>query len=268
MVDHATVDPDHSPLLNRVLGLAIIPVDLEPCAVLHEDLALLQLTLEGLANPRRGVGGQPCRGGELIEGDCRLALDVEELLDLLGEFAQRAVQVIRAGVGAINESDVDLAVASNAIVVGFNVRPERSATALAEQEKVDIRLHTIIYELIDEVKLAMTGLLEPVFKETVQGHAEVREIFKISKVGTVAGCYVSDGVIRRDSRLRVMRDGEVIHTGRIESLKRFKNDANEVKSGLECGISFTNFNSAQIGDTLEAFTMERIAPEMPAATLQ
>jgi translation initiation factor IF-2 len=148
------------------------------------------------------------------------------------------------------------------------VRPDRSAQAVAEQQKVDIRLHSIIYELIDEMKLAMTGLLEPVFKETIQGHAEVRETFKISKVGTVAGCYVSDGVIRRDSRIRLVRDGEVLHTGRIEALKRFKNDVTEVKNGLECGISLTNFNNIQIGDTMEAFTMERIAPEMPVATVQ
>jgi translation initiation factor IF-2 len=124
-------------------------------------------------------------------------------------------------------------------------------------------LHSIIYELIDEVQRAMTGLLDPVFKETMQGHAEVRETFRISKVGTVAGCYVSDGAIRRDSQIRVMRGGEVIHTARIESLKRFKNDVSEVKNGLECGISLANYNNVQVGDILEAFTMERVAPEAP-----
>src|SRR5581483_2766748 len=133
-------------------------------------------------------------------------------------------------------------------------------------QKVDIRQHSIIYELIDEVKMAMTGLLEPVFKESIQGHAEVRETFRISKVGTVAGCFVADGAIRRDSHVRVLRDGEVVHTGRIEALKRFKNDASEVKNGLECGISLTNFNHIQIGDTFEAFSMERVAPELPVAT--
>jgi translation initiation factor IF-2 len=114
----------------------------------------------------------------------------------------------------------------------------------------------------------MTGMLEPVYKETILGHAEVRETFRISKVGTVAGCYVSDGAIRRDSQLRVIRDGEVVHTGRIDALKRFKNDASEVKNGLECGISLTNYNHVQIGDVLEAFTMERIAPELPVSQLQ
>lgn len=175
------------------------------------------------------------------------------------------VRVLHAGVGAISESDVLLASTSEALVVGFNVRPDRSAQAAAEQAKVEIRLHSIIYELIDEVKLAMTGLLDPVYKETVQGHIEVKEIFKISKVGTVAGCYVTDGLVRRDSQVRVIRDGEVIHTGKIEALKRFKNDASEVKNGTECGISLANYNNVLQGDIFEAFTMERIMPEAPVS---
>ena len=216
---------------------------------------------------------QQFKEGELKDLNLIIKADVGGTAEVLSDTLQALsnekirIRVLRAGVGAISEDDVLLASASDAIIIGFNVRPDRSAQAVAEQQKVDIRLHSIIYELIDEVKLAMTGLLEPVFKETVQGHAEVRETFKISKVGTVAGCYVSDGVIRRDSRMRIMRDGEVIHTGRIEALKRFKNDVTEVKNGLECGISLTNFNNVQIGDTLEAFTLERIAPEIPAATV-
>jgi len=173
--------------------------------------------------------------------------------------------VLRAGVGAITEDDVLLGSASEALIIGFNVRPERNAQTTAEQQRVDIRLHSIIYELIDEVQQAMTGMLEPVYKETIQGHAEIRETFKISKVGTVAGCYVADGTIHRDSQIRVMRDGEIVHTGKIEALKRFKNDASEVKNGLECGISLVNFNNIQAGDVLEAFTMERIAQQVPVA---
>ncbi|MBV9301221.1 MAG: translation initiation factor IF-2 [Acidobacteriaceae bacterium] len=209
--------------------------------------------------------------GELKDLNLIIKADVGGTAEVLSDTLQQLsnekvrVRVLRAGVGAITEDDVLLASASDAVIVGFNVRPERSAQSTAEQQKVDIRLHSIIYELIDEVQRAMTGLLEPVYKETVQGHAEVRETFKISKVGTVAGCYVADGVIRRDSQIRVVRGGEVIHTARIDSLKRFKNDASEVKNGLECGISLVNFNSVQIGDTLEAFTMERIAPEVPAS---
>jgi translation initiation factor IF-2 len=205
--------------------------------------------------------------GELKDLNLIIKADVGGTAEVLSDTLQQLsndkvrVRVLHTGVGAITESDVLLASASEAIIIGFNVRPERNAQATADQQKVDIRLYSIIYELIDEMKLAMTGLLEPVFKETVQGHAEVRETFKISKVGTVAGCYVSDGAIRRDSQIRVLRDGELVHTGRIEALKRFKNDASEVKNGLECGISLANFNNVQTGDVLEAFTMERVAPE-------
>ncbi|MBV8552076.1 MAG: translation initiation factor IF-2 [Acidobacteriaceae bacterium] len=207
--------------------------------------------------------------GELKDLNLIIKADVGGTAEVLSDTLQQLsnekirVRVLRTGVGAITEDDVLLASASEALIIGFNVRAERNAQATAEQQKVDVRLHSIIYELIDEIQRAMTGLLEPVYKETVQGHAEVRETFKISKVGTVAGCYVSDGVIRRDSQIRVMRDGEVIHTGRIEALKRFKNDASEVKNGLECGISLSNFNHINVGDTFEAFTMERIAPQLP-----
>jgi translation initiation factor IF-2 len=134
---------------------------------------------------------------------------------------------------------------------------------VAEQQKVEIRHHSIIYELMDEVKLAMTGLLDPVYREVVQGHAEVRQTFKITKVGTVAGCFVTDGVIRRDSTIRVKRGGEVVHTAKVEALKRFKNDASEVKNGLECGISLVNFNDVREGDILEAFVTERVMPALP-----
>jgi translation initiation factor IF-2 len=214
---------------------------------------------------------QHLKEGEIKDLNLIIKADVGGTAEVLSDTLQRLsndkvrVRVLHAGVGAITESDVLLASASDAIIIGFNVRPERSAQATAEQQKVDIRLHTIIYELIDEVKMAMTGLLEPVFKETVQGHAEVRQTFRISKVGTVAGCYVEDGFIRRDSQVRVLRNGDVIHTGRIETLKRFKNDASEVKSGLECGISIANFNDIQVGDRIEAFVMERVAPEVPVA---
>ncbi len=214
---------------------------------------------------------QQFREGSLKDLNLIIKADVGGTAEVLSDTLQQLsnekvrVRVLRTGVGAITEDDVLLASASEALIIGFNVRLERNAQATADQQKVDIRLHSIIYELIDEVQRAMTGLLEPVYRETVQGHAEVREIFRISKVGTVAGCYVADGSIRRDSQLRVMRDGELIHTGRIEALKRFKNDASEVKNGLECGISLVNFNNVHVGDRLEAFSMERIAAELPVA---
>ncbi len=209
--------------------------------------------------------------GDLKDLNLIIKADVGGTAEVLSDTLQALsnekvrVRVLRAGVGAITEDDVLLGSASEALIIGFNVRPERSAQSTAEQQKVEIRQHSIIYELIDEVKLAMTGLLEPVFKETIQGHAEVRETFRISKVGTIAGCFVSDGAIRRDSQVRVMRGGDLVHTGRIEALKRFKNDASEVKNGLECGISLANFNNVQVGDVLEAFSMERIAAQLPVA---
>jgi translation initiation factor IF-2 len=207
--------------------------------------------------------------GDLKDLNLVIKADVGGTAEVLSDTLQQLstdkvrVRILRAGVGAISEDDVLLASASEALIIGFNVKVEKSAEATADQQKVAIRLHSIIYELIDEVRLAMTGLLDPVYKETVLGHAEVREIFKISKVGTVAGCYVSDGVIRRDSQVRLKRDGDLIHTGKIEALKRFKNDASEVKNGVECGISLVNFNDINVGDIIEAFSMERIAPQLP-----
>jgi translation initiation factor IF-2 len=171
------------------------------------------------------------------------------------------VRVIRSGVGAINESDVLLASASNAIIVGFNVRPERNASALAEKDSVDIRLHTIIYNLVDEIKRAMTGLLEPVFREVYKGKAEVRETFRIPKVGAVAGCLVVDGVITRHAEVRVLRDIIVVHTGKVASLRRFKDDASEVRASQECGITITNYADVKQGDVIEAFITERVATE-------
>ncbi|MFN3324046.1 MAG: translation initiation factor IF-2 [Bryobacteraceae bacterium] len=207
------------------------------------------------------------REGEVKELNVILKADVGGTSEVLSDTLQKLstdkvkIKVLHSGVGAITETDVLLASASNAIVVGFNVRPERNAAALAEQEKVDIRLHTIIYELTDEIKRAMTGMLEPVFKEVYRGRAEVREVFRVTKVGTVAGCMVLDGVLTRDSQVRLLRDNVVIHTGKIQSLKRFKNDATEVKSGFECGVGIANYNDLKPGDIIEAFVTERVASE-------
>jgi translation initiation factor IF-2 len=205
--------------------------------------------------------------GETKDLNIILKTDVGGTAEVLSDTLQKLstdkvkIRVLRSDVGAITESDVLLASASNAIIVGFNVRPDRAAQATAEQEKVDIRLHTIIYELVDQIKKAMTGMLDPVFKEVYKGRALVREAFRISKVGTVAGCMVADGVITRTSQIRLLRDNVVIHTGKIESLKRFKNDASEVKSGFECGISIANYNDIKPGDVIEAFGTERVAVE-------
>jgi len=207
------------------------------------------------------------REGETKELNIILKTDVGGTAEVLTDTLQKLsndkvkIRVLHSGVGAITETDVLLASASNAIIVGFNVRPERTAQAVADQEKVDIRLHTIIYELADEIKRAMTGMLEPVFKEVYKGRAKVLEVFRISKVGTVAGCMVDDGSVTRHSEVRLLRDNVVVHTGKIDSLKRFKNDASEVKAGFECGISLANYNDVKPGDIMEAFATERVAQE-------
>jgi translation initiation factor IF-2 len=208
------------------------------------------------------------QAGDVKELPIIIKTDVGGSAEVLTETLQKLsndkvkIRVIHSGVGAINESDVLLASASNAIIIGFNVRPERNATALAEQEKVDVRLHTIIYNLTDEIKRAMSGLLEPVFKEVYRGKAEVRETFRISKVGNVAGCQVLDGVITRDSEVRLLRDNVVVYTGKVSSLRRFKDDVSEVKSGMECGITLENFADVKQSDVIEAFVTERVATEV------
>ncbi|MDQ1908879.1 translation initiation factor IF-2, partial [Paenibacillus sp. GD4] len=168
------------------------------------------------------------------------------------------VKILHNGVGAITESDVILASASNAIIIGFNVRPEPQAKNTADQEKVDIRLHSIIYKVIEEIESAMKGLLDPVYKEVVIGSAEVRNIFKVSKVGTIAGCMITSGKVTRNAKVRLIRAGIVVFDGEVAALKRFKDDAKEVAQGYECGISLERFNDIKEGDTIEAYVMETV----------
>jgi translation initiation factor IF-2 len=221
-----------------------------------------RVSLEGLAEQLATAGMKELN--IILKAD--VGGSVEVLSDLLSKLSNDKVRlkVLHSGVGAITETDVLLASASNAIIIGFNVRPERKAQELAEQEKVDIRLHSIIYELQDEIKRAMSGLLEPTIKETYQGRAQVRETFRIPKVGTVAGCQVTDGIIKRDSEVRLLRDNVVIFTGKVGSLRRFKDDASEVRNGMECGISISNYGDIKVGDVIEAFATERIAAEVIA----
>jgi translation initiation factor IF-2 len=168
------------------------------------------------------------------------------------------VKILHQGVGAVTESDIILASASNAIIIGFNVRPEPAAMATAEQEKVDIRLHRIIYNVIEEIESAMKGMLDPEYKEVIIGQVEVRNIFKISKIGTIAGCMVTNGKVTRAAEVRLIRNGIVIHEGKIDSLKRYKDDAKEVSQGYECGISLEKFHDLKEGDIIEAFVMETV----------
>jgi translation initiation factor IF-2 len=221
-----------------------------------------RVSLEGLAEQLKTAGTKELN--IILKGD--VGGSVEVLSDLLAKLSNDKVRlkVLRTGVGAITESDVLLASASNAIIIGFNVRPERKAQEVAEQEKVDIRLHSIIYELQDEIKRAMSGLLEPTIKETYQGRAEVLETFRIPKVGTVAGSRVLDGIIKRDSEVRLLRDNVVVFKGKVGSLRRFKDDASEVRNGMECGISIANYGDVKVGDVIEAFVTEKIAAEVIA----
>lgn len=182
---------------------------------------------------------------------------VKQSLEKLSNDEVR-VRAIHGGVGAINESDVMLANASNAIIVGFNVRPDAGALASAEQNEVDIRLYRVIYQAIEEIEAAMKGMLDPEFKEVVIGYAEVRQTFKVSNVGTIAGCYVTQGKIQRNAEIRIVRNGIIVHEGTINSLKRFKDDAKEVAENFECGIGVENFNDIKEGDTIECFVMEEI----------
>ena len=168
------------------------------------------------------------------------------------------VRVIHNGVGGINSSDIMLAEASNAIVVGFNVRPEAGVADAAAAAHVDMRLYRIIYDCLEEIEQAMKGMLAPTFKEVVLGHAEVRQTFKVSGVGTIAGCYVQDGKMQRNEKVRIVRDSIVVFEGDLSSLKRFKDDAKEVAAGYECGLSFEKFNDVKVGDIIEAYVMEQI----------
>ncbi|MDT8069833.1 MAG: translation initiation factor IF-2 [Terriglobia bacterium] len=219
-----------------------------------------RVSLEGLAEQIKQAGIKEL--AIILKAD--VGGSVEVISDLLNRLSNDKVKinVMRASVGAITESDVLLASASNAIIIGFNVRPERKAQEMAEQEKVEIRLHSIIYELQDEMKKAMVGMLEPTIKETYLGRAEVRDTFRIPKVGTVAGCYVQDGTIKRDAEVRLLRDNVVVFKGKISSLKRFKDDAREVTNGMECGIGIQNYNDIKVGDVIEAFVTEKVAAEL------
>ncbi|MGC6586007.1 translation initiation factor IF-2 [Paenibacillus sp. Dod16] len=194
----------------------------------------------------------------IIKGDVQGS--VEALKGSLNKIEVEGVRVkiIHSGAGAITESDIILAAASNAIVIGFNVRPDVQAKQTAEQEKVDIRLHRVIYNVIEEIEQAMKGMLDPEYKETVIGHAEVRNTFKVSKVGTIAGCMVTSGKIARNAEVRLIRDGIVVHEGKIDSLKRFKDDAKEVAQGYECGITLASYSDVKEGDVIEAFIMETV----------
>jgi translation initiation factor IF-2 len=263
----------------EVLGLSSLPQPGDTFQVIDDPIKARQVVAYRQAQAKEkalGVKGgrltleslqqQMAEGGMkelsiIIKADVQGSAEV--LADTLTKLSDERVKIriIHTGVGAINESDVLLATASNAIIIGFNVRPDRNASDVAERERVDIRQHSVIYNVTDEIKKAMAGLLEPTLKETRVGTAEVRQIFKTPKVGTVAGCLVVDGRMTRsgESQARLLRDNVVVWQGRLASLRRFKDDVSEVKSGLECGIALERFNDVKVGDVIEVFSVERVA---------
>ena len=204
------------------------------------------------------------QSGNVKELNIVVKADVQGSVEAVRQSLERLsneevrVRIIHGGVGAITESDVMLASASNAIIIGFNVRPEPAAKAFADEEKVDVRLYRVIYNAIEDITAAMKGLLDPIFEEKVLGHAEVRQLFKASGVGTIAGSYVKDGKFVRNCQVRIVRDGIVVYEGDLESLKRFKDDVKEVTAGYECGLVFKKFNDVKEGDWIEAFTMVEV----------
>jgi translation initiation factor IF-2 len=263
----------------EVLGLGGLPQPGDAFQALADAAKARQIALFRQAQAKeKALGGKGARltleslQQQIAEGSMKelpiiIKADVQGSAEVLGDTLTKLsddkvkVRIIHSGVGAINESDVLLASASNAIIIGFNVRPDRNAADVAEREKVDIRQHSIIYNVTDEMKKAMAGLLEPTFKEVRLGSAEVRDTFKVPKFGTIAGCMVVEGRITRagDTTARLVRDNVVIYEGKIGSLRRFKDDVSEVKAGFECGIGFEKFNDIKVGDVIEAFVVERMA---------
>jgi translation initiation factor IF-2 len=234
----------------------------------HRQMLTRQNTL--LQTTKRGI--EALGQTEIKELLVVIKADVQGSVEVLKSTLQKLstsqvkVKVIRSGVGAITESDVLLASATQAgasqtavVIIGFNVRPEVRAAELAKQEAVDIRLHSIIYKVEEEIRAAMIGMLEAVEKERILGKAEVREVFRVPKAGVIAGCMVIDGTVRRNARARLIRDSVVTWEGGISSLRRFKDDAAEVREGFECGIGLENFNDIKVGDQIEAYIVEKIA---------
>jgi translation initiation factor IF-2 len=282
--DHGRTTKDASPSTPiEVLGLQGVPEAGDHFQVTDEAKARhvveFRQSKQRDAQLARTSGGritldqlhEQLKAGEVKELPIVLKADVQGSAEVMSEMLpklstdQVKLKIISAGVGAVTENDVLLASASGAIIIAFGVRPDRKASDLAQREGVDIRTHTIIYEVSDELKKAMEGLLEPVIQEHYLGRAEVRNTFRVKGAGTVAGCYVLDGVLKRDGQVRVVRDGAVIYTSKLSSLKRFKDDASEVRAGFECGAGIANFNDVKVGDLLECFNVQKLSAAEAAA---
>jgi translation initiation factor IF-2 len=226
----------------------------------YRDVKLAKQQSANLENMFEGIGAGAKRIlTVIVKADVQGSY--EGLAHALGKLATEEVKVniVHAAVGGITESDINLALASKAVVIGFNTRADAAARKLAESAGVDIRYYNIIYEAVDEIKAALSGMLAPERKENILGVVEIRQVFKISKIGTVAGCYVTDGLIRRSAKIRLLRENVVIHDGELDSLKRFKDDVREVKAGFECGLSLKGYNDLKVGDQLEVYEVVEVA---------
>jgi len=271
-----TVDSAGPSMPVEILGLEDVPQAGEEFVVLPDERKAREIALyrQGKFREVKLAKQQALKLENLFEqmseGEVKtlpiiIKADVQGSLEALKQSLEKLstdevkVQVIHGAVGGISESDVNLAQASNAIIIGFNVRSDASARKLAESYGVDIRYYNIIYDAVDEIKAALSGMLSPERKEEIIGLAEVRQVFRVPKVGTVAGCYVLEGTIRRGARVRVLRDHVVIHEGELDSLKRFKEDVREVKAGYECGLSVKGYNDIQEGDQIEVFEVREVA---------
>jgi translation initiation factor IF-2 len=263
----------------EILGLDGVPEAGDQLAVVENERRGREITEYRLRKKREQSGATAPRSsveelfsqlaaGELRELPVVIKSDVHGSLEAITAGLQRlgtdevAMRILHSGVGGITESDVTLAVASRALIIGFNVRANVQARELARREGIEIRYHSIIYELLDEMKAGLSGLLSPASRETITGHAEIREVFSITKVGKIAGCRVVDGIIRRGARLRLLRDDVVIHEGPLGSLRRFKDDVREVREGFECGIGVEGYQDIREGDVIEAYEVEEVAREL------
>jgi translation initiation factor IF-2 len=281
MNDHRArrIDEAGPSMAVEVVGLSGVPQAGDPFNAVKDEKAARQVSELRAERQKAKDAVRPVKpkfedlhqmiqSGEIKELNLVLKADVQGSLEALSEALLKQstdevkVAILHASVGAINETDVNLASASNAIIIGFSVRPVPGATTAAEREGVEIKLYTIIYDVVNEVRAAMAGLLEPKFIETVVGRVEVRQVFTLSKVGTIAGSYVVDGKVRRGVRARLIRDGAVITESRVGSLRRFKEDAREVAAGLECGVGLENYGDVKVGDVIEVYELEEVAPEL------
>ncbi|MGH7717392.1 MAG: translation initiation factor IF-2, partial [Gemmatimonadaceae bacterium] len=269
----------------QVLGIEGVPMAGDKLLVLEDTAASREIAQTRQRLDREAKSRRTSRGGVSLEDfmsqaaagerrSLRLVIKADQggpaeaLADALGRLSTGEVQVeiVHRGVGAITESDILLAKTAGAVIIGFHVRPDNNARAAAEREGVDIKLYRIIYEAVSEVRSALEGLLRPEQREVTVGEAEVRELFKVPRVGTVAGCFVRSGLITRQAKVRVVRDGVEVYDGSISSLRRFKDDVREVREGFECGIGIENFNDIKIGDVIECYRTEEVARTLEGTT--